>query len=147
MRSRIGGRGSSVELAACDVAAIVVFVTIGLISHHRGLSAGGYARDTLPLAGGWFGAAALFRAYGDAPRGRAVLATWACGVPAGVLIRALALGRPLNGKEAAFLGVSLCMIGLLVTLLRGALLLADGARLGPRLPALPRDAPYREERR
>jgi hypothetical protein len=35
-------------------------------------------------------------------------------VPAAVLIRALVLGRPLAGREAAFLLVSLVSVGLLV---------------------------------
>ena len=38
-------------------------------------------------------------------------ATWAVGVPAAVLVRALVLGRTLGGKEAAFLVVSLVTIG------------------------------------
>jgi hypothetical protein len=41
-------------------------------------------------------------------------------VPVGVLVRALILGRSLDGKEAAFLIVSLITIGLLVTGLRVA---------------------------
>jgi hypothetical protein len=118
-----------VVLAACDAAAILVFVTIGLVSHHRGLSAEGYARDTLPLAGGWFAAAAFFHPYGDPPRRRALLATWACGIPAGVLARALVLGRALNGGEAAFLGVCLVTIGLFVVVLRSVPLLGEGARV------------------
>jgi hypothetical protein len=130
MARPLAGLRSPVLLAASDLVAIVVFVTIGLISHHRGLSATGYARDTLPLAGGWFGAAALFRPYGDPPRRRALLATWACGIPAGVLARALVLGRSLNGGEAAFLGVSMVTIGLFVLAVRSALLLGEGARVG-----------------
>jgi hypothetical protein len=38
---------------------------------------------------------------------RTLLATWIVGVPVGILIRALALGRDPDGKEAAFLAVSL----------------------------------------
>jgi hypothetical protein len=125
MSPRTAWLRSPALLAACDAAAIVVFVTIGLISHRRGLSASGYARDTLPLAAGWFGAAALFHPY--ASRGvRRVLATWAVGIPAGVLVRALVLGRTLNGSEAAFLAVCLATIGLLVLTLRSALRLAGG---------------------
>ena len=129
MESKSEGLRSPALLAACDGAAIVVFVTIGLLSHQRGLSASGYARDTLPLAGGWFTAAALFHPYAD-QRLRPTLATWACGIPAGVLVRALALGKPLDGNEAAFLGVCLATIGLLVLIERGALMLARGTLVG-----------------
>ena len=114
--------------ALIDAAAILLFVSIGLVSHHRGLAPAGYARDALPLLAGWFGAALLFRTYPDG-RFRRLLATWAVGVPAGVLLRALALGRALNGKEAAFLGVALATIMVFVLALRGAVRLLRGARL------------------
>jgi len=102
-----------------DAAAIVLFTTIGLISHHKGLSPVGYARDALPLLAGWFGASLLFHPYADRRRLR-VVATWATGVTAGVLVRALVLGRTLNGKEAAFLAVALVTIGIFVAALRVA---------------------------
>lgn len=114
-------------LALCDAAAIVIFVTIGLLAHHKGLTLTGYARDTLPLGGAWFAAAALFHLYSRGAWWR-VLATWGFGIPAGVLVRALILGHRLNGGEAAFLGVCLAVIGLFVALLRSAVRLS--ARVG-----------------
>ena len=42
---------------AADLVALAVFVTVGLLNHHGGLSAGGYARDLLPIAGCWLLAA------------------------------------------------------------------------------------------
>ncbi|HEY4349105.1 MAG TPA: DUF3054 domain-containing protein [Gaiellaceae bacterium] len=113
--------------AIADGIGILVFVTIGLLSHHGGISATGYARDALPFLGCWFAAAALFRLYTRAESWR-LAATWALGVPVGVLIRALVLGRSLNGKEAAFLVVSLVTIGLLVPAMR---LCARVLRSGP----------------
>ena len=71
--------------ALLDAAAILVFVTIGQLSHHGHVSAGGYAADALPLLGGWFAAAAAFR-YRWLP-------TWLAGVSAGVLVRAAVLGH------------------------------------------------------
>lgn len=102
------------EPIALDTAALLAFVAIGLASHRHALNAGGVARDVLPLLGGWFGAALLFRLY---PNGdiRRLLATWAVGVPAAVLVRALALGRDLDSKQFAFLIVSLVMTLLLVS--------------------------------
>ena len=114
----------SIRPALADAAAILVFVTIGLVSHHEALHASGYARDALPFLGCWFGAALAFRLYTRPGRWRLV-ATWAVGVPAAVLVRALALGRDLNGKQAAFLVVSLVTIGVLVVACRFALRLLD----------------------
>ena len=106
--------------AGSDAAAILVFVTIGLLSHHGGLSLRGYARDALPFLGCWFAAAFAFRLY-SAGGWRRLAATWAVGVPAAVLVRALVLGRPLGGKELAFLIVSLVTIGVLVLAFRALL--------------------------
>jgi hypothetical protein len=111
---------STTVLATADAVAIVVFATVGLLSHHKGLSLRGYARDALPIMAGWFGAAILFRMY-RTHRGTRVLATWLVGVTAGVLARALILGHTLNGKEATFLGVTLVFVLLFVYLLRSVL--------------------------
>jgi hypothetical protein len=108
---------SAAVLAATDAVAIVVFATVGLLAHHKGLSLRGYARDALPIMGGWFGAAILFRTY-IVHRQKRVLATWIVGVTAGVVTRALILGHSLNGKEAEFLGVALAFVLLFVYLLR-----------------------------
>jgi hypothetical protein len=108
---------SAAVLAPTDAVAIVVFATVGLLSHHKGLSLRGYARDALPIMAGWFGAAILFRTY-ITHRQKRVLATWLVGVTAGVLVRALILGHSLNGKEATFLGVALVFVLLFVYLLR-----------------------------
>jgi hypothetical protein len=106
-------------LAITDAVAILVFATVGLISHHKGLSPRGYARDALPILAGWFGAAIVFRTYRTHRQSR-VLATWLVGVTAGVLARALILGHSLNGKEATFLAVALVFVLLFVYLLRSA---------------------------
>jgi hypothetical protein len=109
--------------AACDLTAIVVFVTIGLVVHKGGVSAAGYAETTLPLAAGWFAAGTFFGAF-TTRRLVPVLATWACGIPLGVLIRAIVLDHHSVGSEAAFLAVCLATIGSLVAALRGSLSLA-----------------------
>jgi Protein of unknown function (DUF3054) len=105
------------RLAIADALAILVFVTIGLLSHHGDVTLRGYARDALPFLGCWFAAALVFRLYSRAGWWR-LAATWAVGVPAAVLVRALALGRHVGSKEAAFLVVSLVTVGVLVLVLR-----------------------------
>jgi len=102
-----------------DAVALVAFAVVGLLSHHGMVTAAGLAHDALPLLGGWFAAALVFRLYRRPSLSR-LLATWACGVTAGVVIRALVLGRSPNGREAAFLGVALAFTLLFVVVLRVA---------------------------
>ena len=101
------------RLAAADAIAIVLFAAIGQLSHHGGVSAAGFAQDSLPILAGWFAAAAAFGAY-RRPGRRAFVLTWLVGVTAGVALRALVLGRAANGREASFLGVALVFTLLLV---------------------------------
>jgi hypothetical protein len=110
-------------LVAADAVAFALFATVGLLSHHGGVSAAGYARDLLPLYGGWLVAALALGAYRRGSPAR-VVAAWAAGVPLGWLVRALVLGRSLNAKEASFLAVALVFTLLFLVLLRGALALA-----------------------
>ena len=101
---------------AADLLAIVAFVTVGLFNHKGGVSATGYARDVLPIAGCWLVAAGAFDLY-KRPRWRALLATWFAGVTGGVLIRSLILWR-INGDDAVFLVVALCFSLLFVLAFR-----------------------------
>lgn len=98
--------------AVADALAILVFVTIGQLSHHGGVSAAGYAEDALPFLACWFAAAAAFR-------GRFV-PTWLVGVTAGVLLRAAILSH-WYAKELAFWVVSLVTVGALAAAGRLAL--------------------------
>jgi hypothetical protein len=97
---------------AADLVAIVLFVTVGLLNHHGGLSATGYARDLLPIGACWLLAGGAFDLY-RRPRWRALIATWLIGVTAGILVRALVLWR-LDGDDGKFLVVALCFTLLFV---------------------------------
>ena len=110
-------------LVAGDLVALALFATIGLLSHHGEVSATGYARDLLPIAGGWLAAAAAFGTYRRRSPAR-LLAAWAAGIPVGIAVRALVLDRGFGGGEAAFLGVALAFTLLFVALVRTALALA-----------------------
>ncbi len=81
--------------------AIVVFATIGQLSHHGGVSAGGYAADVLPFAVCWV---VLARWTGR------FLPTWLGGVTLGVAIRMVVLGHE-RFSELSFLVVALVVIG------------------------------------
>ena len=95
-----------ITAVATDVAALLVFVVIGLLTHHGGLSATSFARDAIAIAGCWLLAGATFDLY-KRPGLRSLLATWVTGVTAGVLVRAL-IRRHIDGGDAVFLVVALC---------------------------------------
>lgn len=113
--------------AGADAAAIVVFTVIGLLSHDGALSGRGFARDALPLLGGWFAVALLVRLY-TRPESRRLAATWLVGITAGVAIRAAILGRTHVGKEAAFLAVALVFTAVFALAARLAAATASGRR-------------------
>ncbi len=113
--------------AACDAAALLAFAVVGLLSHRGGVSGSGIVRDALPLLAGWFAAAGLLGLYRRPSTGR-LAATWACGVTAGVVARALALGHTHPGTEAAFLAVSLAFVLVFVLAARLLAALATTAR-------------------
>jgi hypothetical protein len=101
---------------AVDLLALLAFVTVGLLNHHGGISAAGYARDALAFAGCWLVAAGAFDLY-RRPRVRVLLATWSVGVTGGVLIRAIIRWR-IDGGDAVFLVVALCFSLLFVLAFR-----------------------------
>ena len=113
---------------AADAVAIVGFVTIGLVSHGKGLSAGGYARDALPLLLCWLAAALVCGLY-RRPSRRAFVLTWLVGVAAGVGVRALVVSDR-SSEQLTFLGVALAF----------TLLFVLAARV---MASLVRDAPDR----
>jgi hypothetical protein len=106
---------TELRAAAADAAAILLFTTVGLLSH--GFDAAGYLRDALPLLAAWLAVGTAVGLYRRPSRAR-LLATWACAVPLGWLVRALALGRALDGSELAFLGVTLVFSLVFVVVLR-----------------------------
>jgi hypothetical protein len=100
---------------AADVAAILLFTTLGLASH--GFEPEGYLRDALPLLVAWLAVGAAVGLY-RAPSRRRLVATWAVAVPLAWLGRALVLGRTIDGGELAFLAVSLAFTLVFVGALR-----------------------------
>jgi hypothetical protein len=112
------GRRSAPALRdlASDGVAILVFVTIGQVSHHGHVSVAGYAEDALPLLAAWFAVAWL--------AGGRFLPTWLAGVSAGVLLRAAIL-RHWYPRELAFWLVAVATIGLFAGAGRLALRLVE----------------------
>lgn len=91
------------RLALAGTAAILVFATIGQLSHEGGVSAGGYAADVLPLVGCWLAAAWWTRRF---------VPTWLLGVTGGVALRMVILGH-YRWRELSFLLVALAFVGAL----------------------------------
>jgi hypothetical protein len=107
-------------LPLADGLGIVLFATVGLLSHEQAHSVSGYARDALPVLGGWYAAALAFGAY-RRPAARTLLRTWIVGVPLGIVVRGLVLGREPDGGQAVFLGIALAFTLLFVLAFRLAL--------------------------
>jgi hypothetical protein len=84
-----------------DAIAIAMFAVIGLASHEEGITAGGIARNALPILAAWFVVAAFAGTYAR-PGLRTMLITWAIAVPVGVAIRAIVLSRPADGSQVVF---------------------------------------------
>ncbi len=121
---------------AADAAAIVVFAVIGNLSHHGGVTAGGLARDVLPLLGGWLSAGLAFGLYRRPTLGR-LAATWLVGITAGVVIRAAILHHTGVSQEAAFLAVALVftlLFALTARLVAAQQLGSDPARCAAQQP-------------
>ena len=105
---------------AADVAALLLFTTVGLLSH--GFELVGYARDFVPFTVAWLVVGFAVGLYRRPSRTR-LLVTWIVAVPAAWLVRALVLGHAIDGHELAFLATSLAFTLLFV----GALRLLVGA--------------------
>lgn len=91
-----------------DGVAILAFAILGVVSHRGALPPSALVEDALPLLGGWFAAALVFRLY-SRRTARALLLTWAVGVPVGVLVRAAVLGRLDEPRQLAFLATTLVL--------------------------------------
>jgi hypothetical protein len=90
------------QLALAGTIAILLFATIGQLSHDHHVSLSGYAADALPLLLPWLVLARLTGRF---------LPTWLGGVTIGVGIRMVVLGH-YRWNELAFLAVALGFIGL-----------------------------------
>ncbi len=108
MRPSLSPPASPTVVALADGTAIVVFALIGILSHTGDVTPAALLEDALPLLAGWSAAAAVFRLYARATA-RALLLTWAVGVPLGVAVRAAVLGRLDEPRQLAFLATTLVL--------------------------------------
>ncbi len=109
-------RPRTIWLLLADSAAVVVFTLVGLASHRHTIDARGLLHDTVPLLGSWLAAVALLRPHRRSRVGFALI--FLGSMTAAVAIRALALDRPWDGRQAAFLVTTLGFSSLLVVAFR-----------------------------
>jgi hypothetical protein len=107
-----------VRAVVTDVLALVLFVVIGLLNHHGGISGVDFVRDGVSIVGCWLLAAGTFDLY-RRPTLRALLETWLVGITAGVVVRTLLLWH-VEADDAVFLGVALPFTLLFVVAARTA---------------------------
>lgn len=122
MRLTDGSARARLTLAV-DLAAIGVFVVLGMRSHRSGPTLVVFARTVVPIGAAWLGASLAFRTYRP-PTHRALVRTFLVAVPVGVLGRTLWVGSPEGVRILVFLGVALLFLALCIGTGRVALGLA-----------------------
>jgi hypothetical protein len=105
MRYTDGSRYARVALA-CDLAALPLFVVVGMTSHHSGSAATIFLRNAVPVMTAWLIVAWVIGAYRP-PAFLTLFATWALAIPAGVAVRSAFTGTLGDGRFFVFLGVAM----------------------------------------
>lgn len=115
--------------------AVALFAVLGFLTHERGLTLEGLARNIVPIVGGWALAAAALRVY-SRPGLIRIVGAWFLGITVGVAVRAAFLARDVDEALLLFLGVTLAVTGTFLLLWRGALWLTLSRRAdrGPPSP-------------
>jgi hypothetical protein len=116
-------------LVVGDAAMFVLWAALGLAHHAEGITLAGLGRNAGYVMLGWFAVAVALRTYTRRGVTRFV-ATWAGGVTLGVVIRWIALRRPVTGDEFAFLLVTLIVTLVLLVVWRASVALVARARMG-----------------
>lgn len=93
-------------LASADGLALMVFVLVGMRSHHEVGALDLFLRNAVPLEVAWFAVAAVVGAY-RRPGSRTLLCSWVVAVPTGLLARSLWVGSPTGVRLPTFVGVGL----------------------------------------
>jgi hypothetical protein len=123
-------RPSPVPVAIADAIALVVFVLVGIRSHHEIGALDAFFRNAVPLEGMWFAVAVVSGAY-RRPGLRSLLWTWVVAVPVALVVRSLWVGSPTGVRLLTFLGVGLAFT-LLFLLAGRAVIGFAGRRIGSR---------------
>jgi hypothetical protein len=100
----VGWFPSAVLFPVADGVALVVFVLVGIASHHEVGAVDLLLRNAVPLEVMWFAVAVVSGAY-RRPGLRTLLWTWIVAVPAGLVVRSIWVGSPTGVRLVTFLGV------------------------------------------
>jgi Protein of unknown function (DUF3054) len=112
-------------LVITDATALILFVLMGMRSHHEGTLIGIFLRNAIPLLGAWFVVAAFFGTYRK-PGLVIVMRTWIVAVPIGLVVRSLWVGSPQGGRIVVFLAVGLVFTALFLLAARGVVAVVTG---------------------
>jgi Protein of unknown function (DUF3054) len=114
----------AIKLAAGDTLALLIFATIGRVSHHEALTLASSFETALPFFIGWFATAPFLGGFGKDAQGGDVGAavgaaakSWIVAVPVSILIRSLLRGYV---PDKAFIIVSFVATAVLLFSLRAA---------------------------
>ena len=118
-------RRSATPLVVADAVALVVFVLVGIRSHHEIGALDLFLRNAVPLEIAWFVVAAFTGAY-RRPGARTLVWTWIVAVPVALVVRTLWVGSPSGLELLTFLGVGLAFT--LLFLLAGRAIVALAGR-------------------
>ncbi|RIK07241.1 MAG: hypothetical protein DCC49_10440 [Acidobacteria bacterium] len=100
-------------LAVGDLAAISLFVPLGVRSHNSAITFAVIARNLLPLIVSWVVVAFILDTYKKGGIWRLLL-TWLIAVPIALLVRAALLGRVFTTVTAVFIPIAMsAILGLL----------------------------------
>lgn len=96
---------------AVDLAALAVFVVVGMRSHTEGAKAAIFLRNAVPVGVAWLIGGATFRTY-RGPSLRTLTKTWLVAVPVGLAVRTVWVGSPTGARIAVFFAVAMSFTAL-----------------------------------
>ena len=110
-----------------DAAALMVFVLVGIRSHHEVGALDLFLRNAVPLEGAWFVVSIVSATY-RRPGIRTLLRTWVIAVPAGLVVRSVWVGSPSGSRLLVFVGIGLVFTLLFLLAGRGVVGVIDRRR-------------------
>jgi Protein of unknown function (DUF3054) len=118
---------SVVSLVVADAAALVVFVLVGIRSHHEVGALDLFLRNAVPLEVAWFAVSTVAATY-RRPGIRTLLWTWVVAVPAGLIVRSIWVGSPTGSRLLVFVGIGMAFTLVFLLVGRGVVGLIDRRR-------------------
>jgi hypothetical protein len=97
---------SVVPFVVADAAALMVFVLVGIRSHHEVGALDLFLRNAVPLEAAWFVVSVVAATY-RRPGIRTLLWTWVVAVPAGLVVRSIWVGSPSGSRLLVFVGIGM----------------------------------------